>query len=177
MIDNSLNLTLCTLVKAETSLASGKTKLIPIARSHDGYDWEKSAGEYALTFFSGNDLSCYQSGCQFNIPILQVNEDYLLSTSAHSLSEVNKYARFLETASFGTTQADLDVFNLSEKSVEQSIVEFLSTQMNATSTEMTSHRVNWRRGLKDSRVRKQLSCSSVANNYCYLCKYILFTLI
>ena len=162
MINNSLNSTLCTLVKAETSSTSGKTKLTPIARSHDGYDWEKAAGDYALTFFLGNDLSCYKSKCQLNIPMFKGNEEFLLSTSAHSLSEVNEYARFLETATFGTTQADLDALNLSEKNVKQSIAEFLSAQMNATSTEITSHRVNWRRGLKDSRVRKHFPHSSAA---------------
>ena len=141
--------TLCALNKAITSPETGDVTLIPIARSYDGNEWEQAAGEYASSLFTDNGILCYDEGCQVNLPVLGDNSQYLLSTSAHSLSEKDEYARFLETTTFGITESQLDEFEASSMSVEEKITSWLSDQMNTTSVPMTSHRKFWRKGVNN----------------------------
>ena len=142
--------TLCTLTKSVTS--GGKVTLIPIARTYNENPWEQSAGEYAASIFDDNDIICYEIGCQINLPSLEASEHYLLSSSSHSLSERDEYARFLETSTFGITQEQLDTFGDSSSNVGDDIVNWVSDQMNSTQIPMTSHREYWRRGI-NARVR------------------------
>ena len=138
---------LCTLTKSVTSPDSGKTTLIPIARSYDNNSWEQSAGEYAISLFDEKGIMCYSVGCQLELPVLKAGEKYLLSSSSHLLSDSDEYARFLETATFGTTQEQLDEFDSSSDSVRGGIITWMSNQMNLSSTPLTSHREYWRNGL------------------------------
>ena len=149
------NTSLCTLTKSVTSSASGKVTLIPIARSYDSNPWEQAAGEHAASAFDGNDIMCYTVGCQVHLPSLEVGEEYLLSSSFHSLSEKDEYARFLETATFGITQEQLDTLDLASTSVGDGIVNWVSDQMNSSKIPISSHREYWRKGI-NSRVRKSV---------------------
>ena len=147
------NMTLCTLSKSVTSPKSSKVALIPIARSYDNNPWEQSTGEYAASIFDDVDIECYAVGCQLNLPALKAEEKYTLSTSLHSLSKSDEYARFLETATFGVTQEQLDAFAESSKSVQGDITNWISEQMNSITTPMTSHREYWRKRVMN-RVRR-----------------------
>ena len=137
---------LCTLTKAMNS-SNSDISLIPIARSYDENLWEQSAGEFAASIFEGEEILCYSVGCQVNLPPLEAGAEYLLSSFSHSLPAVDEYARFLETATFGTTQEQLDVFATYSGSVQDNIASWLLGQMNSTVTPITSHRENWRKGL------------------------------
>ncbi len=139
--------TLCTLTKSRTPVETGETTLIPIARSYDNNTWEKSAGEFAASIFGGKEIPCYPSGCQVELPALEEGAQYLLSSYSHSLSETEEYARFLETATFGTTQNQLDLFGESNESAKNTIARWLADQMDSNITQITSHREYWRRGL------------------------------
>ena len=142
--------TLCSLNKAVTSPDTGDITLIPIARSYSGNKWEQAAGELAFSLFNGNEIPCYAEGCQVNLPPLQKDSEYLLTTSAYSLSEKHEYARFLETTTFGVTQEQLDDFEASSMSVEEKAISWLSDQMNTSVVPMTSHREYWRKGVNNA---------------------------
>ena len=138
---------LCTLTRSATS-PDGNVIHTPIARSYDGNAWEQAAGEIADTLFDGPIL-CYDRGCQINLPEAEVGSQYVLSSSSYSLSDRDKYARFLETASFGITEEQLNDFESSPKSAESKIASWIQNQMNESKTPMTSHREFWRRGVKN----------------------------
>ena len=148
------NTTLCTLSKSIDFSESGEVTFVPIARSYDNNPWEQSTGEYAAAIFDGTNIECYAAGCQLNLPDHEEGAKYVLSSSSHSLSESDEYARFLETATFGVTQEQLDTFADSSKSVQDDIVNWISEQMNSITTPMTSHREYWRKGVMN-RVRKR----------------------
>ena len=149
------NIALCTLSKSTiASPESGEVILIPIARSYNNNPWEQATGEYATSIFDGVDIQCYTTGCQLNLPALEAGATYILSSSSHSLSESDEYARFLETATFGVTQEQLNAFADSPNSVQDDITNWISEQMNSSTTPMTSHREYWRKGVM-TRVRRR----------------------
>lgn len=123
MLSVASNSSLCTLTKSVTSEIIGETILVPIARSYDSNPWEMAAGEQAASILGGKEIMCYDVGCQLDLQDHGPSEEYLLSSSSHSLSEINEYARFLETATFGTTQAELDSFFASPKRVQENIID------------------------------------------------------
>jgi len=137
--------TLCTLTKSVTSETSGETILIPIARSYDNKLWEQAAGDLAVSIIDNKEILCYSVGCQLDLPPLRTGESYLLSSSSHSLTESDEYARFLESATFGITQIDIDSLLASPKSVPDNIIDWVSSQMNVTETPLSSHREYWRK--------------------------------
>jgi hypothetical protein len=122
--------------------------IIPIARSYDSYDWERSAGEVALTFFNENEFICSNISCKINIPV-DIQSKYVLSSYGHTLSEQDEIARFLETASFGTTKANLETMLNSGGSVGFRIAKWMKDEMNSG---LSSHREFWRKRL-NPRVR------------------------
>ncbi len=135
---------LCTLTKNIVS-DSGSAS-VPIAISYENNPWEKSAGEFAASLFAYEDILCYSNGCQIHLPSLGVGESYALTSLDYSLTDEEEYARFLETATFGTTQEQLDAFERSSATVYDYIVNWISDQMNSTITPSTSHREVFRRG-------------------------------
>ena len=153
MLSVAKNALLCTLTKSVTSSVSGETILIPVARSYDKNRWEQAAGEQAASILGGKDIMCYSVGCQLELQGHGTSEQYLLSSSSYSLSESNEYARFLETSTFGITQADLDSFDASPNSVQDDIIDWISIQMNVSKTPLSSHRKYWRSRI-NSRVSK-----------------------
>ncbi len=143
---------LCTLTKSTIS-ETGMKISIPIAISYDSNPWEQSAGEFASSLLVNNHIPCYSNGCQIDLSPLDAGELYVLSTlDYYTLSENDEYARFLETATFGITQEQLDAFENSPASVHEDITAWISDQMNSTITPLTSHREFWRSGL-NGRVR------------------------
>ena len=145
MLSIAENAELCTLTKSVTSETSGETVLIPIARSYDNNAWERGAGEQAVSILGRKNIMCYAVGCQLDLQALESSEEYLLSSSSHSLSESDEYARFLETATFGITQAEIDSLAASPKSVDENIIDWMSNQMNISETLLSSHREFWRK--------------------------------
>lgn len=139
--------TLCTLTKVLPSSAS-EIISIPIARSYANHRWEKSAGEYAASLFGDDEILCYNVGCQIELPIpIEAGAVFRLQRFSHSVSEVDELARFLESATFGITQQQLNEFDASSNHVRTDIIDWVAHQMNNSATPMTSHREFWRKGL------------------------------
>lgn len=136
------DISLCTLTKMSRS-SEGYDVHTPIARSYHGNEWEQASGEFADLIFDGPIL-CYNNGCQMHLPELEVGSVYVLSSSSYSISDRDAYARFLETATFGITEEELDEFESTANSVESDIISWVNDQMNETKTPLTSHREFWR---------------------------------
>ena len=111
-----------------------------------------SPGDVAASLFKEEGILCYTSGCQMNLPVLEEGAEFYLSSFTHSLSETDELARFLETATFGITQGELEVFDSSPGNVQTKIIDWVSNNINIGITPMTSHREFWRKGL-NGRVR------------------------
>lgn len=142
---------LCSLTKEIISSDGNQKTLIPVALSYDSHPWEQAAGEFAQTIFGGSEILCYSSGCQLNLPPLEQegSESYLLSSSSYSLSKTNEYSRFLETATFGVTEDDLENIDTisSSSNSQDNIAHWVAQQMDTNITPMSSHREFWRKGL------------------------------
>ena len=148
----SANNKLCTLTKVVASIENHEEKIIPVARSYNNKPWEKSPGDVAASLFKEEGILCYTSGCQMNLPVLEEGAEFYLSSFTHSLSETDELARFLETATFGITQGELEVFDSSPGNVQTKMIDWVSNNINIGITPMTSHREFWRKGL-NGRVR------------------------
>lgn len=120
--------------------------VIPLARSYDLNDWELSPGDVAVSTFENVDFLCFDQGCQINLPKLEMGEKYQLVSSAYSLGLRDEYARFLETASFGVTARDLDIFEAATggRGAMGVIADFVESQMDEDAVPMSSHREFWR---------------------------------
>lgn len=91
---------LCTL-----TLENEDGSIMPVARSYDGYEWERAGGGFSSKL---EEWSCSSSTCS---TVLPPGFNYVLQTravNAPSLSEEEMTARFLESATFGATQELLD---------------------------------------------------------------------
>ena len=98
---------LCTLTRVEASDSS----FAPVARSYDGYDWERVAGPYRSTL--GN-IACDDDtfACSFTVPVAEASQAFVLTKYAYieddnSLDVKAEAARFFEQCTFGTTSQDL----------------------------------------------------------------------
>jgi hypothetical protein len=99
--------TLCILTKAALGINGTLTGIAPVALSYDGGDWETAAGDFATALLYGKEFGDYMAGSQITLPELPTNERYYLTSYSHHVSETDKLARLLETATFGTTAQDL----------------------------------------------------------------------
>jgi hypothetical protein len=140
---------LCTLTAASYN-ESKLTSILPLARSYDGFEWERAAGVFATEFYRNNSWSCDSVSCQIVLPQLPNNMTYRLASYTHSLAPRDEIARFLETTTFGVTQSDLEsFFNITENGnitgdLKARMARWISTQMNASRVGITSHREYWR---------------------------------
>ena len=137
---------LCTVSMLE--MTNGDVEVtVPLARSYNGFDWEISAGEKVVDILGTKDFLCYQRGCQIVLPFVSNDMVYKLSSYTYTLDMRDEYARFLETATYGITVADLN--GLEEVTGNREplsvITEYIESQMNQNETPMTSHREYWRR--------------------------------
>ena len=161
--------------------------VIPIARSYNGNGWEKEPGRIVEDTMYDVDWNCYFGACEIDLPDLGPNKQYKLSSNEAPLrytdpslnSNDNVVARFLEQATFGATQADIDSINSATSTrrrlaVEDNINSWIIDQMDETVTPPTSHREYWR-ARANSRVRKHCLlgpfCTRLATN-CFL--FIIF---
>jgi hypothetical protein len=134
----ALSSSLCVLTKAIADPNGTLSDIVPVALSYDGRAWEKAAGEFAMRLFYGQEIGDYSGGSQLNLPGLNDTGKYYLTSYSHSVSEADKVARLLETATFGTTAQDLSSFGtLTEATAKAWIVD----QMNMNPT---SHRQYFR---------------------------------
>ncbi len=132
--------TVCNVMKVTTN--NGSIVNVPMARSYDSNVWERAPGKIASSTFS-EEFLCYESGCQINLPPLEGDTEYHLTSRTYSLSLRDEYARFLETATYGARAEDLDQLEAQTGEDESTsvIADYLQSQMN---TPMTSHREYWR---------------------------------
>ncbi len=132
--------TVCNVIKVVSN--DGKLVNVPMARSYDLNGWERAAGKIASSTFS-DEFLCYEGGCQINLPPLESDTEYHLTSRTYSLSLRDEYARFLETASYGSRTEDLNelVEQTGESGSTSVIANFIQSQM---SIPMTSHREFWR---------------------------------
>ena len=154
--------TLTTLTRV-TVISDGnvttETTVIPIARSYNGNDWEKEPGRIVEDTMYDRDWYCYSAACEFDLPVLALNDQYKLHTYEASEQYTNSslnardnvIARFLESATYGTTKAGINTIkgistnsNRRRLAEDDQITSWVADQMNATITPPTSHREYWR---------------------------------
>ncbi len=97
---------LCILVKVTKRI--NKEYFSPVARSYDGYNWEKVAGPYS----SKLQIKCTSDDdefCTIRVPWAWSgwNEVFQLVTYEHVTSVKDEVARFFEQTTFGTTMKDI----------------------------------------------------------------------
>ena len=155
--------TLCVLTKAIPDV-DGVTLsgVSPVALSYDGGDWEKAAGDFATRLLYGQEFGDYTDGTQITLPDLtDGGKYYLTSYSPAEPTGDEKVARFLESATFGPTMADIKSFNgtLTHEAARQWIVG----QMDLPAT---SHREFFRKRV-NSRVRRAKLTSVLTHMHLY----------
>jgi hypothetical protein len=141
--------TLCTLSSASLNNNSVVTSLIPLARSYDGFDWERAAGDFATSFYRNQSWTCdyNSSSCQITLPSLQNGMRYRIASYNRSLSQRDEIARFLETTTFGVTQVELAQFyNITDNGNNTGNLQMRMARwiLNASLVGITSHREYWR---------------------------------
>lgn len=156
MLNVANDQSLCSLTKVLLGENNKVINRIPIARSYNSSPWERSPGELSFSIFGSSEIRCYSIGCQVNLPESEEGTEYHLNSYTHTLSKIDEYSRFLESATYGVTQADLDLFDVTNIDVETQIINWMKEQMNTTLTPPTSHREYWRKGVNGARVRNHL---------------------
>mmetsp|Transcript_1433 Transcript_1433/g.2264 ORF Transcript_1433/g.2264 Transcript_1433/m.2264 type:complete len:3782 (+) Transcript_1433:192-11537(+) len=135
---------LCTLTKITVN-ENGETRVVPLARSYEGFDWETAAGNIASSMFLGQSWNCYDTGCQITLPPLEQGESYGLTSYSYDITEKDQIARLLESTTFGATRDDLNNFETSPSGIDTSISAWVQDQMDVTSIGITNHREFWRK--------------------------------
>ena len=143
---------LCTLTTAVLNDNSVVTSLVPLARSYDGFDWERAAGGgVSVTLYRNQSWNCDFSSCQITLPPLQDGMTYRLASYNRALPERDEIARFLESTTFGPTQVELDQFyNITDNgtrtdNLQTRMAHWVWRQMDVSQVGMTSHREFWRK--------------------------------
>ena len=116
----------------------------PVGRSYVGLDWEASDGE-----FSGLGWSCCVASCLTTLPSLPAGSVYALTTIERNelnFTRSDKVARFLEQATFGATNADIE--NLDASNLSRSFASWIEKQQKEVP--MTSHRAVFRWHMNDT---------------------------
>lgn len=144
---------LCLLVRVSTrsdiadlDAISSSSKLsdyniVPIARSYQGGDWQRSAGPYAQEL----ELSCPESSsvCDLQIPILpQLPEGrFVLMPFQYSVEDDRALvSRFFHQTTFGPTMSMIDDWDYSADSSSAEMAKWVKDQMDTSITPMTIHR-------------------------------------
>ena len=97
---------ICVLTRVEASDSS----FAPVARSYDGYDWERVAGPYRSAL---DNITCDDDtlSCSFTVPFAEANQTFVLTKYEYSddksLDIKEEAARFFEQCTFGTTSQDV----------------------------------------------------------------------
>jgi hypothetical protein len=128
---------LCVLTKAVPDSNGTLSLIAPVALSYDSGVWEKAGGEFAMKLFYGQEFGDYSDGSQLTLPDLN-NTKYYLTSYSRTVSEADSVARLLETATFGTTTADLASLG---KLTAYTAKEWIINQMKLN---LTSHRQYFR---------------------------------
>jgi len=127
---------LCVLTKAIVELDGNLTGIAPVALSYDGGDWENAAGDFSTALLRGQEFGDYSVGSHITLPDLPTNQTYYLTSYSRHVSETDKLARLLETATFGTTAKDLANWTKGDLTTATA-KEWIQDQM---SLPVTSHR-------------------------------------
>jgi hypothetical protein len=136
--------TLCIITKANVDSGGIQSEIAPVARSFNGGDWEKHAGDFAEALLYGQQFGDYVQGCQINLPELAPGQKYFITSyidsAARRLNTVDEekraVARLLEQATFGTTLTDLNDWTKGPVTKETA-AEWVKEQM---AMPATSHR-------------------------------------
>jgi hypothetical protein len=115
--------------------------IVPIARSYQGGDWQRSAGPYAQKL----ELSCPESSsvCDLQIPILPKLPEgrFVLMPFQYSLDNDRALvSRFFHQTTFGPTMSMIDDWDYSADSLSGEMAKWVKDQMDISITPMTSHR-------------------------------------
>jgi len=140
--------TLCIITKADVDSSGTQTEIAPVARSSNGGNWEKHAGEFAEALLYGKSFGDYDQGSQITLPALAPAQKYFIASyvdsTARRLTEVDEekkaVARLMQHGTFGTTLSDLEGWTKGPVTKE-SAAEWVNEQMNVT---LTSHREYFR---------------------------------
>lgn len=177
MLERSSNL--CIITKADVDSSGTRTEIAPVARSSNGGDWEKHAGEFAETLLYGKNFGDYSQGCQITLPELAPGQKYFIasyvdSSAGRRLTEVHEEqkaaARLMEQGTFGTTLADLDGWNKGPVT-KLSAADWVKEQMLLP---VTSHREYFRERTNPRWVHlfhfdcKALSLPFLLKTFCFL---------
>ena len=114
ILQNSAPDTVCVLLRITKAPNSNSTldhfsrssqfqdyRIVPVARSYAGFDWERVEGPYAQSLNS----TCHENTCILDIPALanlEYGKFYLMSF-AHSLPDKAVVSRFFQQTTFGPT--------------------------------------------------------------------------
>lgn len=121
--------------------SSGSSSLyIPVARSYDGYNWERSAGPDAPKIDPDMTYCCLGK-CLMYVPY-DADYTYYLKTSSNSLLDRDLVSRFLERSTFGPTLDEIDGWDY-EAGTELTFARWVRGQMDSDGT--SSHREFYRR--------------------------------
>lgn len=151
---------LCLLVRVTTrsdtadldSISSSSSlsdyNMVPIARSYQGGDWQRSAGPYAQEL----EVTCPESNpaCDLHIPILPKLQEgrFVLMPFQYSLdSDRALVSRFFHQTTFGPTMSMIDDWDYSADDLSAEMAKWVKDQMDTSITPMTSHREFLRRRL------------------------------
>lgn len=165
------------LLRITKDFITSEEYFAPVARSYNGYDWENVAGPYSpsdipITCTSGActftvptpDLTALSSSSAFllNLDNYTAHDAYdrrlqmeniigvtfeLYSFPSPNLDAKTQVARFLEQTTFGTTEEEIQTFNLTEP-LHNQFPNWIQEQMNEPPT---SHRSLFRKRIETRR--------------------------
>ena len=143
--------TVCVLTKA-VPVNGTLTSVAPVAISYEDRLWEKAAGEFAMRLLYDQEFGDFSDRSHITLP---AGHQYYLTSYSHTASDDATVARFLETATFGTTAQDLANFGTL---TSDSFKTWIQSQI---SLPVTSHREFFRKRVNPRVSISSTFCSSV----------------
>lgn len=123
---------LCTIWQVNPS----GSRLVPVARSYEGHDWESYSSEFGLV-----DIKCVPSACSITLPEFVDEGNYFeMAAFDHSLPWRDEVARFLEQTTFGPTRESINSF-------PETFAQWVKEQQDENLTPLSSHRQFFRERL------------------------------
>ena len=145
MLQNSAPDTVCVLLRITKAPNSNSTldhfsrssqfqdyRIVPVARSYAGFDWERVEGPYAQSLNS----TCHENTCILDIPALanlEYGKFYLMSF-AHSLPDKAVVSRFFQQTTFGPTLEMINSWDYSVANIQSTMASWIKSQMMSSPT-------------------------------------------
>ncbi len=146
---------LCTLIRVTTDNSDGgKEYFAPVARSYDGFDWNRVAGPYSESL----EITCMANGnsyCHIQVPKVNDNTDivttFRLMKYERTLPIKDEVARFFEQSTFGTRLEDINTAVTSiDETYNGDSMNYFSSWLHEQiyTVPPTFHRPLWRNNIK-----------------------------